>query len=157
VIPVAFCIPGRIDLPTGGYRYDREVMRLLPAHGVAVRHAELGEGFPHPTPEQIADAMHRLHAVDRARCRRMRLRLCRTASWRWCIIRSASKPARRPTGPPSCWRTKRRFWRRQDTWSSQATPRGASSSMISPCLASALRSPNPAWSAGCERKAAAIR
>ena len=31
-----FAIPGDIDLPTGGYAYDRRVLALLPEHGVAV-------------------------------------------------------------------------------------------------------------------------
>ncbi len=64
MIPVAFCIPGRIDLPTGGYRYDREVMARLPAHGVEVSHLPLGEGFPHPTEAEAAQAIERLRAVS---------------------------------------------------------------------------------------------
>ncbi len=54
MIDAAFCIPGELSLPTGGYRYDRELLARLPAHGVAVRHVALPQGFPHPSDEEIA-------------------------------------------------------------------------------------------------------
>ena len=43
-----FAIPGDIDLPTGGYIYDRRVLALLPQLGVTVRHLELPGSFPDP-------------------------------------------------------------------------------------------------------------
>jgi glycosyltransferase involved in cell wall biosynthesis len=64
VRPLAFCIPGDIDLPTGGYRYDREVLRRLPACGVTAVHVGLGGGFPHPTEADTARALSILAAQD---------------------------------------------------------------------------------------------
>ena len=49
---VIFAIPGDINLPTGGYTYDRHVLALLPQFGVTARHLELPAGYPAPT---IAD------------------------------------------------------------------------------------------------------
>lgn len=63
--PLAFCIPGDIELPTGGYRYDREVLARLPPAGIPARHVQLGPGFPHPTDREIAFALSALSAVDR--------------------------------------------------------------------------------------------
>lgn len=50
----AFVIPGDIDLPTGGYAYDRRVLAGLPAHGVAVHHVALPGSFPAPPPADLA-------------------------------------------------------------------------------------------------------
>jgi glycosyltransferase involved in cell wall biosynthesis len=65
VRPLAFCIPGDLSLPTGGYRYDREVLARLPRLGVAATHAPLGPGFPHPDAAQIDHAMRALAAQPR--------------------------------------------------------------------------------------------
>jgi hypothetical protein len=65
LIPVAFCIPGDIDLPTGGYRYDREVLKRLLAHGVTATHVQLGGGFPHPSEADIDRALAAMAGVDR--------------------------------------------------------------------------------------------
>ncbi len=64
--PLAFCIPGDIELPTAGYRYDREVMARLPRFGVSAAHAPLGDGFPHPDDSQIAAAIATMAAAPRA-------------------------------------------------------------------------------------------
>jgi glycosyltransferase involved in cell wall biosynthesis len=64
VIPLAFCIPGDIGLPTGGYRYDREVLQRLPAQGVAATHVELGGGFPHPSNADVERAVDVLKGVS---------------------------------------------------------------------------------------------
>lgn len=56
MIHAAFAIPGDIDLPTGGYAYDRRVMALLPAHGVEVRHLALPGSFPAPTAADLTEA-----------------------------------------------------------------------------------------------------
>jgi glycosyltransferase involved in cell wall biosynthesis len=53
-LEVAFCIPGDLALPTGGYAYDRELIRHLPAHGVTARHVALPGGFPDPSEADIA-------------------------------------------------------------------------------------------------------
>jgi glycosyltransferase involved in cell wall biosynthesis len=65
VTPLAFCIPGDIDLPTGGYRYDREVLKRLAHHGVAATHLPLGDGFAHPSARDIDAAMDTLASQDR--------------------------------------------------------------------------------------------
>ena len=48
MISAVFAIPGDINLPTGGYMYDRRVLALLPQFGVAVLHLELPGSFPDP-------------------------------------------------------------------------------------------------------------
>jgi glycosyltransferase involved in cell wall biosynthesis len=50
---VTFVIPGSIDLPTGGYGYDRRVLKLLPQHGFDVRHLELPGSFPAPSETDL--------------------------------------------------------------------------------------------------------
>lgn len=56
MIDAAFCIPGDLTLPTGGYRYDRELLARLPSHGVDLRHVQLPAGFPDPTDADIAES-----------------------------------------------------------------------------------------------------
>jgi glycosyltransferase involved in cell wall biosynthesis len=53
MISVAFAIPGDIELPTGGYIYDRRVLALLPRFEVRVRHVRLPGGFPSPTQADL--------------------------------------------------------------------------------------------------------
>lgn len=57
---VAFAIPGDIDLPTGGYAYDRRVLALLPSLGVGVEHVPLAAGYPDPSPADLEDTAKRL-------------------------------------------------------------------------------------------------
>jgi glycosyltransferase involved in cell wall biosynthesis len=54
VTPAAFAIPGNIDLPTGGYGYDRRLLALMGRFGVAVRHVPLPGSFPLPTSDDLA-------------------------------------------------------------------------------------------------------
>lgn len=68
---VVFAIPGDINTPTGGYRYDRRVMDLLPDHGWKVRHLALPGDFPSPSEaslsksvKMIADAPNTLVMID---------------------------------------------------------------------------------------------
>jgi len=63
VTPAAFAIPGDINLPTGGYVYDRRVLALLPQFGIAAQHLELPGSFPDPTPRDLADVERSLAAV----------------------------------------------------------------------------------------------
>ncbi|QCK84683.1 glycosyltransferase family 4 protein [Phreatobacter aquaticus] len=57
MIEAVFAIPGDIATPTGGYRYDREVLARAPAHGVTFRHLQLPGSFPFPgKPDLLATA-----------------------------------------------------------------------------------------------------
>ncbi len=46
VSEIAFAIPGDLDLPTGGYAYDRRLLAEWRASGVAARHLPLPGSFP---------------------------------------------------------------------------------------------------------------
>jgi glycosyltransferase involved in cell wall biosynthesis len=59
-----FAIPGDIDLPTGGYAYDRRVLGLLGQFGVRVQHLALPGSFPRPTETDLAETGRLLRAVD---------------------------------------------------------------------------------------------
>ena len=61
--PAAFAIPGDINLPTGGYMYDRRVLALLPQFGVVARHLELPGSFPEPTEADLAETARILAGV----------------------------------------------------------------------------------------------
>lgn len=49
-----FAIPGTLDAPTGGYAYDREVLRRIGAHGVKLQHLALPGRYPHPSADDLA-------------------------------------------------------------------------------------------------------
>ena len=55
-----FVIPGDIDMPTGGYAYDRRVLALLPQFGVAVDHLQLPGSYPSPSAADLAETQVRL-------------------------------------------------------------------------------------------------
>ncbi len=59
-----FCIPGDLALPTGGYRYDRELLERLPAHGVSIRHLALEGAYPQPSPADLARTQAQLSACN---------------------------------------------------------------------------------------------
>jgi len=61
---IVFAIPGDLDTPTGGYVYDRRVIRELHERGVKLTHMRLGATFPHPTAEDTSDATAQLSAID---------------------------------------------------------------------------------------------
>jgi glycosyltransferase involved in cell wall biosynthesis len=61
--PAVFAIPGDIELPTGGYMYDRRVLALLAQLGVAVRHLQLPGSFPDPSAADLDEAGRLLAAV----------------------------------------------------------------------------------------------
>ena len=58
-----FAIPGDINLPTGGYTYDRRVLAALPGKGIDVRHVELPGSFPEPSPADLAETGRLLASV----------------------------------------------------------------------------------------------
>jgi glycosyltransferase involved in cell wall biosynthesis len=53
MIEAVFAIPGDITTPTGGYAYDREILRRIGDHGVVLRHLELPGSFPFPTADDL--------------------------------------------------------------------------------------------------------
>jgi len=63
VIRTAFAIPGDLALPTGGYAYARRILPLFGAHGMAVRHLRLPDGFPFPDEAALAGADAALAAI----------------------------------------------------------------------------------------------
>jgi len=60
---VTFAVPGSLDQPTGGYKYDRRVIAGLRQRGCEVDVIDLGDGFPRPTPELVDAALPRLRRV----------------------------------------------------------------------------------------------
>src|SRR5262249_20145343 len=63
---LAFAIPGDINLPTGGYMYDRRVLALLPRLGIEARHIELPGSFPAPSTADLLATGRLLAAVGDA-------------------------------------------------------------------------------------------
>lgn len=63
-VAAAFAIPGALETPTGGYRYDREVLARLAGHGVACRHLPLGDSFPFPNAGDLDGAVQAFAALD---------------------------------------------------------------------------------------------
>jgi glycosyltransferase involved in cell wall biosynthesis len=49
----SFIVPGSLETPTGGYRYDREVVIGLRARGHRIDLLTLGDGFPAPDPATL--------------------------------------------------------------------------------------------------------
>jgi glycosyltransferase involved in cell wall biosynthesis len=60
---VTFAVPGSLDQPTGGYKYDRRVIAGLRQRGCEVDVIDLGDGFPRPTRETVDAALPRLRRV----------------------------------------------------------------------------------------------
>jgi len=54
VSAIVFAIPGDIDLPTGGYGYDRRMLREWREAGIEAQHLALPGGFPFPTEADLA-------------------------------------------------------------------------------------------------------
>ena len=52
---VIFAIPGDLDTPTGGYRYDKRVIEELPTLGWRVQHLQLSSEFPSPSDRALAE------------------------------------------------------------------------------------------------------
>jgi glycosyltransferase involved in cell wall biosynthesis len=60
---VVFAIPGDLDTPTGGYRYDKRVIAELLAFGWRVRHLRLSSEFPSPSDAALAETATILAAI----------------------------------------------------------------------------------------------
>jgi glycosyltransferase involved in cell wall biosynthesis len=59
----AFAEPGSLEIPTGGYAYDRRIIAELKRLGWHIELVDLGDGFPWPTEASLAVARARLSAV----------------------------------------------------------------------------------------------
>lgn len=62
---IDFAYPGDINAPTGGYGYDRRVMRELSAFGCTVTPIALPASFPSPAPGDIAESRRLLAGGSR--------------------------------------------------------------------------------------------
>jgi glycosyltransferase involved in cell wall biosynthesis len=62
VLEVAFAVPGCLDAPTGGYAYARKLLALAPGFGVNLTPIRLPDGFPHPSPDELAETERLLSA-----------------------------------------------------------------------------------------------
>lgn len=51
-----FAIPGDLTTPTGGYRYDREVLARAGSAGIALTHLPLPGAYPYPTSDDLLRA-----------------------------------------------------------------------------------------------------
>jgi glycosyltransferase involved in cell wall biosynthesis len=60
---LSFAIPGDIETRTGGYGYERRLMRELRSMGWSVNHLSWGSSFPFPDPADLADAGRSLAAL----------------------------------------------------------------------------------------------
>ncbi len=60
---LAFAIPGSLDTPTGGYRYDANIIEGLGQDGWQVDCVALPEGFPKPSPDEVRLTEERLLSV----------------------------------------------------------------------------------------------
>ena len=112
---VAFAIPGDINLPTGGYTYDRRVLALLPHFGIAVRQSRCREAIPDPSRARPrrdragccrtcrSDTSSWSTAWPMAQCRRESDRAGARPSSPWCTIRCAWRPASPSRARPSCY------------------------------------------------------
>ena len=71
MLEVAFAVPGCLDAPTGGYGYARKLLALAPGFGVKLTPIRLPGGFPHPSPDELAEterllsaSLRPLHLID---------------------------------------------------------------------------------------------
>lgn len=60
---MAFAVPGDLDMPTGGYAYDKRIIAELRAAGWQADVVDIGAEFPHPSAEARAAAMRQLMAI----------------------------------------------------------------------------------------------
>lgn len=62
---VVFAIPGDITAKTGGYIYDRHMLRLLPEFGWRVLHLELPGDYPYPSEASLLETERLLKATPK--------------------------------------------------------------------------------------------
>jgi glycosyltransferase involved in cell wall biosynthesis len=60
---VAFAVPGDLNTPTGGYRYDRRIIEELERYGWDVDVVDLGSSFPYPRTSERAAALELLSDI----------------------------------------------------------------------------------------------
>jgi glycosyltransferase involved in cell wall biosynthesis len=63
MLEVAFVIPGDLNLATGGYAYDRQVLAHLPGFAIAPRHVALPGSFPAPSAHDLAETARIIDAL----------------------------------------------------------------------------------------------
>jgi glycosyltransferase involved in cell wall biosynthesis len=63
----AFAVPGDLTIPTGGYTYDRRIIRELHRLGWQIDVINLGRDFPWPSTETRASALERLQTIPEGR------------------------------------------------------------------------------------------
>jgi glycosyltransferase involved in cell wall biosynthesis len=64
---LTFIVPGRLDTLTGGYGYDRRIIRGLREAGWAVEVVELAGSFPYPTTDALQEAARVLAEIPAGR------------------------------------------------------------------------------------------
>jgi glycosyltransferase involved in cell wall biosynthesis len=62
---VVFAVPGDLNTPTGGYRYDRRIIQELRRLDWQLDVLDLGRSFPFPSVAQRSDALAMLSGVPR--------------------------------------------------------------------------------------------
>jgi len=62
---IVFAIPGDLDLPTGGYAYDRRLLKDWRETGVSARHLTLPGSFPNPGEDDLAETRRLLLSQPR--------------------------------------------------------------------------------------------
>ncbi len=63
---ILFIIPGDINLPTGGYRYDRTILECWQKLGINYELISLDGNFPFPTTSEKKEALDRIDDFPRA-------------------------------------------------------------------------------------------
>ncbi len=61
---LTFAYPGNLELKTGGYGYDREIIKGLRDLGWDIDLLALGDGFPSPSAQTLKEAGDRLSALE---------------------------------------------------------------------------------------------
>ncbi len=63
---IVFVIPGDINLPTGGYRYDREIINTWKETGIDVELVSLDGSYPFPSDKQKKIAIEEITSFPKA-------------------------------------------------------------------------------------------